>query len=223
MPPPETIDASRVPHGSKKRSANVGSIQRDRPRRLAVRSNRSPRPFLELLEDRLAPASVAGTQPQAAYGQLPISFEANVGQTDASVQFLAHGSGYALFLTPGGAVLSLTQPAAAPTGLAATLTDTVPVETTGVALDLNLVGANPQAQVVGQNLLPGTSNYFIGNDPSQWHTNIANYGEVAYQNVYPGINLVYNGNQQQLEYDFDVAPGADPNNASASTSRAPTA
>ena len=75
---------------------------------------------------------------------------------------------------------------------------------------MNLVGANPDASVTGLDQLPGTSNYFIGNDPSQWHTNIANYGQVEYQGVYPGVNLVYYGNQQQLEYDFVVAPGADP-------------
>jgi hypothetical protein len=75
---------------------------------------------------------------------------------------------------------------------------------------MNLVGANPDAAVAGLDQLPGTSNYMIGNDPSQWHTNIANYGQVAYQGVYPGVNLVYYGNQQQLEYDFVVAPGADP-------------
>ena len=54
------------------------------------------------------------------------------------------------------------------------------------------------------------SNYFIGNDPSKWHTNIANYAKVEYQDVYRGINLVYHGDQQQLEYDFVVKPGADP-------------
>ena len=78
-----------------------------------------------------------------------------------------------------------------------------------MALAINLVGANAQAAALGLDKLPGTSNYFIGNDPSQWHTDIANYGQVAYQDVYPGVNLVYYGNQQQLEYDFVVAPGAD--------------
>ena len=75
---------------------------------------------------------------------------------------------------------------------------------------MNLIGANPQASVTGMDQLPGTSNYLIGNDPSQWHAGIANYGQVAYQDVYPGVNLLYYGNQQQLEYDFVVAAGADP-------------
>jgi hypothetical protein len=158
---------------------------------------------LEPLEDRLAPADLLSAQAQLAYGQLPVRFEANVGQTDAQVQYLARGSGYALFLTGNGAVLSLTN-------TPATAADGTPASSTGVVLAMNLVGANPQAQVAGQDPLPGTTNYFLGDDPSQWRTGIANYGQVAYQDVYPGVNLVYYGNQQQLEYDFDVAPGADP-------------
>jgi hypothetical protein len=72
------------------------------------------------------------------------------------------------------------------------------------------VGANPQPQVVGVDQLASTSNYLIGNDPSQWQTNIANYGRVEYQNLYPGVDLVFYGNQQHLEYDYVVAPGTDP-------------
>jgi hypothetical protein len=75
---------------------------------------------------------------------------------------------------------------------------------------MQLVGANPSAPAVGLDPVPTISNYFIGNNPSLWHTNIPNYGRVEYQDVYPGVNLVYYGNQQQLEYDFVVAPGADP-------------
>src|SRR5262249_35864939 len=75
-------------------------------------------------------------------------------------------------------------------------------------LRMQLVGANAAPRVRGVDPLPGTSNYFLGNDPAQWRTNVARYGEVAYQDVYPGIDLVYYGNQRQLEYDFTVAPGA---------------
>ena len=75
---------------------------------------------------------------------------------------------------------------------------------------MDLVGANAQAQATGLDAQGGTSNYFVGNDPSQWHTGIANYGQVKYQNVYSGVNLIYYGNQRQLEYDFVLAPGADP-------------
>ena len=75
---------------------------------------------------------------------------------------------------------------------------------------MKLVGANPQAKVSGLDELPGKSNYFIGNDPKKWRTNVPNYAKVKYANVYPGVDLVYYGNQRQLEYDFVVQPGADP-------------
>jgi hypothetical protein len=78
-------------------------------------------------------------------------------------------------------------------------------------LRMKLVGANPRAKVSGLDELPGKSNYFIGNDPKKWRTNVPNYAKVKYANVYPGVDLVYYGNQGQLEYDFVVSPGADPN------------
>ncbi len=132
----------------------------------------------------------------ADYGKLPMSFEANQGQADPSVQFLARGSGYGLFLTPTEAVLSLP-------GVTASAQS-------NAVIRMRLAGANPQPQVVGLELLPGTSNYFIGDDPTKWHSAIPNYAKVKYAAVYPGIDLVYYGKQRQLEYDFIVAPGADP-------------
>jgi Beta-propeller repeat len=159
--------------------------------------------FAELLENRTLLSSTSVLQ--QTYGQLPLSFEVNDGQTASQVQYLAHGQGYALFLTENSAVLNLTQPSAP-----AHDKTLPPALTTGVALAMDLIGANQQATVSGLDRQAGVTNYFIGNDPSQWHTNIANYGKVEYQNVYAGINLVYYGNQQQLEYDFVVAPGAKP-------------
>ena len=75
---------------------------------------------------------------------------------------------------------------------------------------MKLVGANPAAATAGTDPLPGKSNYIIGNDPHQWHTGIPQFAGVRYQSVYPGIDLVFYGNQGRLEYDFRVAPGADP-------------
>src|SRR5262245_4136881 len=151
------------------------------------------RPLLEVLEDRTVPSGAS----LANYGQLPLSFEVNHGQTAAQVDYLARGSGYTLFLSPTQAVLGLTQGAGGKSGGSAE-----------DVLRLGLVGANPAASVSGLDQLPGVSNYFIGNDPSKWLTNVPNYGRVEYQNVYPGVNLVYYGNQGQLEYDFVLAPGA---------------
>jgi hypothetical protein len=81
---------------------------------------------------------------------------------------------------------------------------------TPAVLRVKLVGANPNAEVSGVEELPGKSNYFLGNDPKQWRTNVPNYAKVQYRVVYPGVDLVYYGNQAQIENDFVVAPGADP-------------
>jgi uncharacterized repeat protein (TIGR03803 family) len=84
-------------------------------------------------------------------------------------------------------------------------------KTTDALLRMRLVAANPNPRIVGMDQLPGKSNYFIGNDPKNWRTNVPNYAKVKYANVYPGVDLVYYGNQGKLEYDFVVQPGADPN------------
>src|SRR5262249_35053261 len=75
---------------------------------------------------------------------------------------------------------------------------------------MQVLGGNPTVPAVGQDQLPGKVSYFLGNDPSHWHSNVATYSKVEYQQVFPGIDLVYYGSGQQLEYDFVVAPGADP-------------
>ena len=129
------------------------------------------------------------------YGQLPLAFEPNQGQTDAQVKYLARGDGYALFLTGSGAVLKLG----------------------GAVVRMRLAGANAHARARGLDRLPGKSHYFTGNNPAQWRTNIAQYARVWFEEVYPGISLVYYGTQRQLEYDFVVAPGADPGGSSSSS------
>lgn len=85
-----------------------------------------------------------------------------------------------------------------------------PDETQGAVLRMRLAGAREPSSIVGKNRQPGTANYLKGRDPAQWRTGVARYGKVEYQGVYPGVDLVYYGNQRQLEYDFIVAPGADP-------------
>jgi hypothetical protein len=175
--------------------------------------HRPHRPAVDRLEDRALLDGAAATQQlQVAYGQLPLSFEVNQGQADPQVNFLARGSGYALFLTADEAVLSLQPPAAAgpSTGQSGAAPSLAAAATAPAVVRMRLLGANPAPQVVGQDPQPGVSNYFLGNDPSQWRTGIAHYGRVIYRGVYPGVDLAYYGNQQHLEYDFTVAPGADP-------------
>jgi hypothetical protein len=184
------------------------SQQRKRPtprrsrRRPAAARGRRFAPWVARLEDRALLDGAAAQPVLTAYGQLSLSFELNQGQTDPQVNFLARGSGYALFLTADEAVLSLQAGAAAPATDAPTPAPDV--------VRMRLLGANPAPQVTGQDRQPGISNYFLGNDPARWHTGIAHYGRVVYRGVYPGVDLAFYGNQQRLEYDFTVAPGADP-------------
>ena len=168
------------------------------------------------------------------YGKLPLTFEANLGQTDAIVKYIARGPGYNIFLTPAEAVLVF--PDRGPTKESATEAEAAEESHTGAEFDerhldrllreqraakerrapvvvrMQLVGANPNPRAVeGRDERPGKVNYLIGDDSSKWLTSIPTYGKVAYSSVYPGVDLVYYGNRHQLEYDLVVAPGADPN------------
>ncbi len=151
---------------------------------------------------------------ETAYGKLPLSFELNRGQTDARVKFLSRGSGYTLFLTRTEAVLALrnSQRAedAAEKERGIERAQQPKTQTPATVLRMRLLGANTAPQVDGVDALPGKSHYFIGSDPKKWRTNISQYARVRYREVYPGIDLIYYGNQRRLEYDFVVSPGADP-------------
>jgi len=122
---------------------------------------------------------------RTGFGQLPLSFEVNHGQADSRVRFLAHGRGYGIFLTDNGAAFSLG----------------------GSALHMRLQDAATSPRITGVDQLPGKVNYLVGNK-SDWRTNIPTYERVRYEQIYSGIDLVYYGNQRQLEYDFVIAPGA---------------
>lgn len=136
----------------------------------------------------------------ANYFEAPISFEPNQGQADESVKFMARGAGYNLLLTAKNAVFSF-RPVGERDGMTST---EMPV------LAMSFPGANPAPRITGKDELPGRSSYFFGHDPSNWHTNIPNFGKVQYEGIYPGIDLVFHGVQGQLEYDFLVHPGAAP-------------
>jgi uncharacterized protein (TIGR03437 family) len=130
----------------------------------------------------------------ANYGRLPLSFEANQGQAATPVKFLSRGSNHTLLLSGTEAALELRTRATEQSA----------------AIKLKLVGANPQPQLAGLEPLPGKVNYLIGNDRRQWRTDVPTYAKVRYAQVYPGIDLIYYGNQEKLEYDFVIAPGSDP-------------
>ncbi|HMD96674.1 MAG TPA: hypothetical protein VKM93_04995, partial [Terriglobia bacterium] len=160
-----------------------------------------------------------------SFGKLPLSFEPNHGQAAKDVRFVSRGRGYSLAMGPSEAVLSLrgaSQKAKVEDRQSSVVRRPLPSttdqgqatskeqRTTGVRLRMQLAGASQDATITGTDELPGKSNYFIGSDSSKWLTNVPNYARVRYHDVYPGIDLVYYGNEGQLEYDFVVAPGGDP-------------
>ncbi len=145
----------------------------------------------------------------------PLRFEENQGQTAREVRFVSHGGGYELFLTPQEAVLALHPTRRldlSPTHRTAYFKAQREARraTKTAVLRMRLANANKATKIAGIDPLPGRVDYFLGQDPSNWRTNIPSYARVKYADVYPGVDLVFYGNQRRLEYDFIVAPGADP-------------
>jgi hypothetical protein len=176
--------------------------------------------------------SLAGVKSDQSYTTLPMGFEVNHGQAPSEVQFVSRGSGYGLFLTADGAVLGMRLPprrfsqaslksrqlpgeGPAPRSIDPSNRENYGEslgsdEQNPVMLRLKLIGANSTTRPTGLDPLSGKSNHFIGRDPSKWHVGVSNYARVSYPEIYPGIELVYYGNQRHLEYDFILAPGAAP-------------
>jgi Beta-propeller repeat len=130
----------------------------------------------------------ARTLPLSVFASLPLQFEENRGQADREARFLARGPGYTLLLDRDGLRLALRQTR---------------------QISMRLVGAQI-GTISGREPSPSKTNYYLGNDPADWHLDIRSYRSVTYSRVYNGIDLIYHGSGQQLEYDFVVAPGADP-------------
>jgi hypothetical protein len=172
--------------------------------------NQSSKPATSATQARagsVLPGASQATRASAKqmYGRLPISFMANRGQIDPQVQFLARGSGYNLFLTSAEAVLTLNKYSAGPgEAIDGSARDLVTV------LRMRLLDAKSGVLGEGVEELPGKTNYFVGSDPSKWQSDVPNYARVLYRSIYPGVDLEYYGNQSQLEYDFVIAPGANP-------------
>ena len=157
-------------------------------------------------------ASTPSAGNATTFGQLPAAFEANHGQADPQVRFLFRGRGYTAFLTSGSMVLSLRpiDAQSSPQPISAPFNSAAP-PALAPTMQLRLMGAAVNPAVVGEDQKLGKVNYFIGNDPTKWRTNVPTYARVRYKNVYPGIDLVYYGSGRELECDFAVSPGADPN------------
>jgi hypothetical protein len=157
------------------------------------------------------PGAARKTAAQDHYGKLPLSFEPNLGQFDARVDYVAHAGASTVFLTPTAAVFAMRAVGRAsglPPGTAGR--KSALQEQSGAAVFMQVLGGNPQAHPTAADPLPGVTNYLIGNDASRWHTGVSTFARVQYADVYPGINLTYYGSDGHLEYDFIVSPGADP-------------
>ncbi|HZS88447.1 MAG TPA: SBBP repeat-containing protein [Chloroflexota bacterium] len=127
------------------------------------------------------------------FGARVLGFEPNRGQAAKGAAFLARGSGYSVTVGPTGAELALPGSASV----------------RPVVVRMTLTGANAAARGRGEDRLAGTVSYLFGRDPRRWLRNLPTYARVRFSGVYPGIDLVYYGTPQHLEYDLLVAPGAD--------------
>ena len=140
------------------------------------------------------PRATASPTTRAASFQLPLRFEQSSQASGNGTSFVARGAGYAVSVSEVGATLLLKGNSA----------------TTARRVTMSLSGGRRHAAATPRRALPGVSNYLIGNDPARWVRGVRGYGEIEYHDVYPGVDVVYYGTQQELEYDFVVAPGSSP-------------
>jgi len=221
--PPETSQASSALTANRPSSAPPPAVQSAPTARHWAKQAQSFKAGASALHAAVTPPAVkppvSGERAMQAYAALPMSFEANKGQSDPHVKFLARGPGYTLFLTEKEAVLTLpddpvtplnahSKQASARNGVLHRKVIESPRPVRSVRL--KFVGASTPKAIDGRNQLPGKTNYFIGNDPKEWHTNVPTYSAVAYSGLYAGVDAVFHGDNQRLEFDYNVAPGADP-------------
>jgi hypothetical protein len=149
-----------------------------------------PRPRANASSSKEPPqsTSVDKAKLKQLMADLPLAFELNTGQADSRVKFLANSNGAQLLLESGKATLL----------------------TTSGHFRFTFGGANLAANVHGADQLIERRNYLIGNDSAKWRTDVPTFRKVIYDDIYPGIDLTYYGNAHEIEYDFEVDPGADP-------------
>jgi RHS repeat-associated protein len=162
-----------------------------------------------------APAA-SQASPRASSYHLPVAFEANVGQTDPAVRFLAHAPGGTFFFTPQEVVLTMAAPTpATPLATSSRAGGAAPPQASSLGpptvLRLQFQGASAAPRIGAGSPLPGKVNYFPSNDRSTWRTNLATYAEITYDGLYPGIDLSYGDSQGSLKGTYTIAAHADPN------------
>lgn len=150
------------------------------------------------------------TRIRAQIDTLPLAFEANLGQTDPQVKYMARSSGYTVFLTKDETVFAVSSRRRMTENKQKIFGKTPAAggEATTAAIHMTLVDRDPHAQISANQELPGVTNYFIGDDPSRWQRGLKHYAGVKYRGVYPGVDLAFHGQQGQVEFDFILAPQA---------------
>ena len=156
-----------------------------------------------------AQSPIVYQQARRTTASLPVVFEANRGQADPRVRFLGRGAGYTLFLTPTETMFVEAKTAVGSRRNLRTSPEDSKTLMPAV-VRMKLVGGNLSPELTGVEELPGKVNYIVGNNPDAWHTGVPLYSQVRSKQVYPGVDLVFHGDDQQLEYDFVLSPGADP-------------
>jgi hypothetical protein len=131
-----------------------------------------------------------------------MAFEVTRGQAQTGIDFVARAKGYSVYLRPGRVTLRRSD--SGHDGVAVTKA------ANDVEVGIRVLGTTGRIQLLAEDKLPGYTNYLFGSDPDKWLTNVFHYAKVRYANVYPGIDVVHHGNQNRLEDDFVVRPGADP-------------
>jgi hypothetical protein len=162
--------------------------------------------------------TLAAPSIDASFGNIHLAFTVNRGQSPSSIRFTAQGSGCGMAFSPAGTTFLLSRETAASVAKRAAKKSVVfendPTrdrpEYESFALKLAFVGANENPEIQGEDRLPWNNNYFIGNDPDQWRTDVPNYKKIRLREVYDGVDLVYYGNRKRVKYDFVVKPGEDP-------------
>ncbi|HEY6330008.1 MAG TPA: SBBP repeat-containing protein, partial [Blastocatellia bacterium] len=217
------------PTGSLAKSAFAGVVVRSDDRPSAGHSLNRANAVPTEKSDRYA-ANITAAR---SFGNLPISFEPNQGQYDASVRFAAQASGSSLAMTENGLAISSAnaQSCAGPTDQVQTRQSDSPCRPTAIrpmwskfspafsrraviqphTLRMRFIGNNESAPTSGKDMLPGSFNYIVGKDPARWRTGVPSYGRVQTAEIYRGIDVSYYGTHNRLEYDFEIHPKADPN------------
>ena len=147
------------------------------------------------------------------YGNIPLEFTSNSGQLDSRVKFTTRGYGTTMFFTQEGTTFLLSRETENSIAVRKNISlneVSSKIEKEYYSVKKYFVSANPEPEIAGKDLLPWSNNYFLGNDPEKYRTEVSNYAKIQLKNIYAGIDLVYYGNKNSIKYDFVIQPGENP-------------